>query len=132
MKLFLLLTICLFVEVCQAQRDIQMEKTVGFYCNFPPTSSKPVEKILNYYKKGYLSLIKNLLSSNNSAENLVAIIVLERLSDSGKIVLNQQVKESINALKKSDKLFLVCNGCGYEDEITFKTFFDKSYQHQMQ
>jgi len=103
--IFLIFFASLFTYSQRANIDIRLG------CGFTGTSSEEFE----FYKlliksKDYKKIRKNF-NSNRLFDQLLGAIVLEELSKCGELVLSDQEKKDIEAVKTSSKTYSVCEGC---------------------
>jgi hypothetical protein len=119
----LLLFLILFASFTVTGQDNVDNKVVGFGCYYEGRQTKPVVKFNNLIRNNNYKAISKALRSSNNAERYLAVITLERLSESGKYTLTPKEQTLINNIKTSSDLVSVCSGCTYFDTITLKDAF---------
>ena len=103
--------------VAIAQEHENQKEMVGFACYYGGTPTKTVEKMIQLIEAGKFNIISKQLTSNNSGEKFLAVIILQRLADTGKYQLSSKEEELIKNAEESEELVPVCSGCTYFDNI---------------
>jgi hypothetical protein len=120
----LLTGLLLTTQELSAQDNIDPKTMVGFGCYYEGRQSRPVEKVTRLLQRGNSNAIKKLLGSSNSAEQFLAVIVLERLSELGRYSLNHADLVLIGEIKKSNRPVSIYSGCTYFDTIPLQRIFE--------
>lgn len=112
-------------SIGNSQGDIDVNEMVGFGCYEDGSQSKSVEKVSRLIDKSKFNSIIKLLDSDNNAERFLAVTVLEKLSDLGKINLTKKLRGKIAEIYNSDRIVSVCSGCIYWDKLTLKAVLEE-------
>jgi hypothetical protein len=107
-----------------AQDEIDETKMVGFACFYEGRETKIVSQVSRLLKQKKYSRIRGMLNSNNTAEEYLAVICLERLSAKGDVAISVEEKSLIEQIRKSSKPVAVCSGCFPNPGIALKDAFD--------
>lgn len=105
------------------QDNVDINQMVGFGCYYEGRQTKPVIKFNKLIRNHNYKAISKALRSSNNAERYLAVITLERLSESGKYNLTPDEQTLINNIKISSDRVSVCSGCTYFDTISLKDAF---------
>ncbi len=103
-----------------AQDNVDIKKMVGFACYYSGEPTKSVIKVTKLLQNSNYNKISSLLTSRNSGEKFLAVIILQKLSEVKKYELNQEERSLILKLKSSDELVSVCYGCIYFDKLPMR------------
>ena len=127
-KLIVISLLIGFVNFGIAQKEFLQEELVGFACFFSGMPSDPVLKITEKLHQEQYSVIAKMLSSENSAEQYMAVITLEKLDQLNMYNLTEIDKSEIKKIKQSTKLVSVCSGCTYMDTLELREMFTSKMQ----
>ncbi|WP_047414208.1 hypothetical protein [Cellulophaga sp. Hel_I_12] len=111
------------LSVLNAQDNVDKNEMVGFACYFEGSESKTVEKFAKKIKSENYKWISKKLSSENTAEKYMSVIILEKLTEIGKYNLNQTELNLIAGIKRSSELVSVCSGCTYFEKLELNNMF---------
>ena len=103
-----------------AQKNIDKNEMVGFACYFAGQPSKTVAKYSQKLNDENYKWISKRLESENKAEKYMSVIILEKLTETGKYKLNESELNLISEIKKSDELVSVFSGCTYFEKVSLK------------
>jgi hypothetical protein len=106
-----------------AQDDLDENKMVGFACFFEGRETKLVSRFAKNLKRKQYDSIKKMLTSENNAERLMAVLCLERLNEVGRVTLHADEKLLIEKIKTSSDLVDVCSGCVPNPSIPLSSVF---------
>jgi hypothetical protein len=122
----ILLSSVLFCSVIAtfAQNEFDETKMVGFGCFYEGRETKVVSRFGKMLKQKRYPSLKRLLQSGNSAERLMAVLCLERLSAAGRLIITAEEKVQIGQIKTSTELVAVCSGCFPHPGIPLKEAFE--------
>ena len=87
--------------------------TVGFVCGGAGSSTPIVKKVYKKIDDKKYNEIISMLYSKNAAENFLAVVLCEKLSEKQKIKLTEKDLKKIVELYKSNKTVEVCGGCTF-------------------
>lgn len=107
-----------------AQDDIDETKMVGFACFYEGRETKVVTKVGRLLKQKKYSRIRDLLKSQNTAEQYLAVICVERLSTHGKVIITNDEKSLIEQIRASSELVATCSGCFPHPGTALKDVFN--------
>lgn len=121
----------LFISLSgKAQTRVDLNNMVGFGCYDSGQPSKAVEKISRLLSKSNYQAIINLLNSNKGAEQFLAVVVAEKLSDTKRFHLTQAHKTKIDEICASKEMVSVCSGCMYFEKVPLKDLLNRQNLHQ--
>lgn len=107
-----------------AQVDFDETKMVGFACFYEGRETKVVTKVGRLLRQKKYSKIRDLLKSQNTAEQYLAVICIERLSTRGKVNITDKEKLLIEQIRSSSELVATCSGCFPHPGIALKDVFN--------
>jgi hypothetical protein len=107
-----------------AQVDFDETKMVGFACFYEGRETKVVTKVGRLLRQKKYSKIRDLLKSQNTAEQYLAVICIERLSTHGKVDITDKEKLLIEQIRSSAELVATCSGCFPHPGIALKDVFN--------
>ena len=87
------------------------DNTIGFICGGTGSSTPIVNRVYEKIDEKNYNEIIIMLYSKNAAENFLGVVLCEKLSEKGKIKLNEKDLQKIKKLYKSNKSVEVCGGC---------------------
>jgi hypothetical protein len=90
---------------------------LGFTCGGAGSSTKSVSKVYNYISEKKYGKVLKLLSSKNTAEKFLAIVMCEKLAEMKKLELTQKDSEIIKKAYDSDELIYYCGGCTFTGNL---------------
>lgn len=122
LQLFLLLL--LYPIASFSQDEIDENKMVGFACFYEGRETKVVTKVGRLLKQKKYSKIKDLLKSQNTAEQYLAVICIERLSAIEKVTITNDERLLIEQIRSSSELVATCSGCFPHPGAALKDVFN--------
>ena len=87
--------------------------TVGFVCGGAGSSTPIVSRVYEKIDGKKYNEIVAMLYSKNAAENFLAVVVCEKLSEKQKIKLTEKDLKKVAEHYKSNKTVEVCGGCTF-------------------
>ena len=94
-----------------SQYEIDENKMVGFACFYEGRETKVVTRVGRLLKQKKYSKIRDLLKSQNTAEQYLAVICIDRLSAIEKVTITNDEKLLIEQIRSSSELVATCSGC---------------------
>jgi hypothetical protein len=122
-RLSLLLCLLCYSIASLAQDDIDETKMVGFACFYEGRETKVVSRVGKLMNQKKYSRIKSMLTSNNTAEQYLAVICLERLKKDGKVIVSDDEIAVMEKIRSSSELVATCSGCFPDPGIPLKDVF---------
>lgn len=107
-----------------SQDEIDENKMVGFACFYEGRETKVVTKVGRLLKQKKYSKIKDLLRSQNTAEQNLAVICIERLNAIEKVTITNDEKLLIDQIRSSSELLATCSGCFPHPGAALKDVFN--------
>ncbi len=91
---------------------------VGFACFYEGRETKLVSRFAKILKRKRYDTIRQMLTSKNTGEQLMAVLCMERLEAVGRVTATTEEKTLIEQIKTSSDLVDVCSGCFPNPGIT--------------